>query len=124
MDGILFKRRIGLWGEGFRWFDLKRLNMDLDRGAAPDIILYPGSDQAWKSAAVPESIDPNASNYNMYDAQGIGENNRYRSKDSNFFLWLFPSFAILFSPFFLQNPFLFFNFFFQINIISPHLLLK
>ncbi len=31
IDEILFYRRIELWGEGFRWLDLKRLNSPLDR---------------------------------------------------------------------------------------------
>ncbi|MCY1633029.1 RagB/SusD family nutrient uptake outer membrane protein [Marinifilum sp. D737] len=31
IEEILLHRRIELWGEGFRWFDLKRLNLDLDR---------------------------------------------------------------------------------------------
>ena len=31
IDEILFYRRIELWGEGFRWLDLKRLNQALDR---------------------------------------------------------------------------------------------
>lgn len=31
IDEILFNRRIELWGEGFRWLDLKRLNLSLDR---------------------------------------------------------------------------------------------
>jgi starch-binding outer membrane protein, SusD/RagB family len=31
IDEILIQRRVELWGEGFRFYDLKRLNMDLDR---------------------------------------------------------------------------------------------
>ena len=31
IDEILVQRRIELWGEGFRWLDLKRLNLPLDR---------------------------------------------------------------------------------------------
>lgn len=31
IDEIMIQRRIKLWGEGFRWYDLKRLNLPLDR---------------------------------------------------------------------------------------------
>jgi hypothetical protein len=31
LDEILINRRIELWGEGFRWFDLKRMNLPLVR---------------------------------------------------------------------------------------------
>jgi len=34
IDEIMIQRRIELWGEGFRWYDLKRLNMPLDRTGA------------------------------------------------------------------------------------------
>ena len=33
-DEIMIQRRIELWGEGFRWYDLKRLNLPLDRTGA------------------------------------------------------------------------------------------
>lgn len=37
---ILTHRRIELWGEGFRFLDLKRLNLPLDRRetASPDVV--------------------------------------------------------------------------------------
>ena len=31
IEEIMVQRRVELWGEGFRWFDLKRLNLPLDR---------------------------------------------------------------------------------------------
>ncbi|MEO5948154.1 MAG: RagB/SusD family nutrient uptake outer membrane protein, partial [Chitinophagaceae bacterium] len=31
IDEIMFQRRVELWGEGFRFYDLKRLNLPLDR---------------------------------------------------------------------------------------------
>jgi hypothetical protein len=34
IDEILINRRVEFWGEGFRWLDLKRLNLPLDRTAA------------------------------------------------------------------------------------------
>ncbi len=38
IDEIMFNRRIELWGEGHRWFDLKRLNLPIDRSGANHII--------------------------------------------------------------------------------------
>jgi len=41
-DAIMTHRRIELWGEGFRWFDLKRLGLPLDRtGSNFDATCYP-----------------------------------------------------------------------------------
>lgn len=34
IDEILVQRRIELWGEGFRWYDLKRMNLPLNRSGA------------------------------------------------------------------------------------------
>ena len=34
IDEILLQRRIELWGEGFRWTDLKRMNLPLNRNGA------------------------------------------------------------------------------------------
>lgn len=34
IEEIMIQRRIELWGEGFRWYDLKRLNLPLDRTGA------------------------------------------------------------------------------------------
>ncbi|MCH7397364.1 RagB/SusD family nutrient uptake outer membrane protein [Belliella sp. DSM 107340] len=34
INEILIQRRVELWGEGFRWYDLKRLNLPLDRTGA------------------------------------------------------------------------------------------
>lgn len=38
IDEILFHRRVEFWAEGFRWFDLKRLNLPLDRTVVPNYI--------------------------------------------------------------------------------------
>jgi starch-binding outer membrane protein, SusD/RagB family len=38
IDEILIQRRVELWGEGFRFFDLKRLNLPLDRTVVPNFV--------------------------------------------------------------------------------------
>lgn len=105
IEEIMFQRRIELWGEGFRFTDLKRLNMDLDRGPAP----RPGYNQGgsandWKTGKTPKNLDPLASNYNMYDDQGIGEENRYRPANSIEWQFVFPQSEIDYNPLCKQNP--------------------
>jgi hypothetical protein len=55
VDEILIQRRIELWGEGFRFLDLKRANAPLDRtGANHDIGItngvmnVPPTDKRWQ----------------------------------------------------------------------------
>jgi hypothetical protein len=55
VDEILLQRRIELWGEGFRFFDLKRTNSNLDRtGANHDsaivngVMTVPSTDKRWQ----------------------------------------------------------------------------
>ncbi|MDN3671470.1 RagB/SusD family nutrient uptake outer membrane protein [Flavobacterium branchiarum] len=55
VDEVIFQRRIELWGEGFRFFDLKRTNSDLDRTGANHNSTYvggvfsvPASDKRWQ----------------------------------------------------------------------------
>ncbi len=38
IDEILFHRRVEFWAEGLRFFDLKRLNLPLDRTAVPNYV--------------------------------------------------------------------------------------
>ncbi|MCZ4223193.1 RagB/SusD family nutrient uptake outer membrane protein [Pedobacter rhodius] len=38
IDEIMVNRRVELWGEGFRYLDLKRLNLGLDRTAVPNFV--------------------------------------------------------------------------------------
>ena len=51
LDEIFLHRRIELWGEGFRFFDLKRLNIALDRTNAK------ASDNPWDPFTVTVPVD-------------------------------------------------------------------
>ena len=42
IDEILIQRRIEFWGEGMRFFDLKRLNQPLDRTVVPNYVAATG----------------------------------------------------------------------------------
>jgi hypothetical protein len=54
IDEIMFHRRVELWGEGFRFYDLKRLNLPLDRNNAnhdPAVAVtmsVPAGDKLWE----------------------------------------------------------------------------
>ncbi|HEY0679610.1 MAG TPA: RagB/SusD family nutrient uptake outer membrane protein [Chitinophagaceae bacterium] len=55
IDEILVQRRVELWGEGFRFYDLKRLNLPLDRTVVPNfvsasvggVMQVPAGDNRW-----------------------------------------------------------------------------
>jgi hypothetical protein len=63
LNEILFYRRVELWGEGFRFTDLKRMNMPLDRtGANHDpavavILSVPAGDKLWQFLIPQTEID-------------------------------------------------------------------
>lgn len=66
VDEILLQRRIEFWGEGFRFFDLKRTNSALDRtGANHDsaivngVLLVPATDKRWQWLIPKAELDAN-----------------------------------------------------------------
>lgn len=104
-DEIMFQRRVELWGEGFRFTDLKRLNLPLDRGPKP----RPGYNQGgaingWKSNSNPSNLDPLASNFNMYEDQPIGENSRFIPAGDKRWQWVIPELELQYNPLCTQNP--------------------
>lgn len=63
---ILFHRRVELWGEGFRWFDLKRMNVPLDRTVVPNTnatisltLAVPSNDKLWQWLFPQDEINAN-----------------------------------------------------------------
>lgn len=104
-EEIMTQRRIELWGEGFRFLDLKRLNMPLDRGPAPRSGYNQGGAlNGWKSNSEPTNLDPEASNYNMYEDQLVGEAARYKEAGIKEWQWVIPELEIERNPLCEQNP--------------------
>lgn len=64
---ILIQRRIELWGEGFRFLDLKRLNQSLDRTGVPNFVSasvsglmeVPAGDKRWECLFPRTELDAN-----------------------------------------------------------------
>ncbi|MDR0657414.1 MAG: RagB/SusD family nutrient uptake outer membrane protein [Mediterranea sp.] len=109
IDEIMVQRRVELWGEGFRFLDLKRLNMPLDRGPAP----RDGYNKGWwptiagsgTATFVLTNWDPEASNFNMYgDGTVIGEAARYREAGHVEWQFKFHQDVIDSNPLCEQNP--------------------
>ncbi len=70
IDEIIIQRRVELWGEGFRWLDLKRLGEDLDRRDKDGITTnhtevlaaemhVPASDRKWVWLIPKDEMDAN-----------------------------------------------------------------
>ncbi len=65
LDEIYFNRRVELWGEGFRFLDLKRLNQPLNRNGTNAIasvtVLYdvPAGDKTWEILIPRREMDAN-----------------------------------------------------------------
>jgi hypothetical protein len=109
IDEVMTQRRVELWGEGFRFLDLKRLNMPLDRGPAPrdgyNKGWWPAIAGAGAATFVLENWDPEASNFNMYgDGTVIGEANRYRAAGDKEWQFKFYQSVIDLNPLCEQNP--------------------
>ncbi|MEJ7766747.1 MAG: RagB/SusD family nutrient uptake outer membrane protein [Chitinophagaceae bacterium] len=66
LDEISFNRRIELWGEGFRFTDLKRLNLPMTRVGIPNhlpaliqIVTVPAGDRMWEFLFPQDEINAN-----------------------------------------------------------------
>ena len=66
IDEIMIQRRVELWGEGFRWYDLKRLNLPLDRTGSNQSTTYtngimeiPADANSWTWPIPKDEIDAN-----------------------------------------------------------------
>ncbi len=66
INEIMFNRRVELWGEGFRFTDLKRLNEPLNRNLAPNTnpaisveMLIPAGDKMWQWLFPQDEVNTN-----------------------------------------------------------------
>ena len=65
IDEIMVQRRVELWGEGFRWYDLKRLNLPLDRTGSNQTVAVAGfmevpvGDNKWTWPIPQDEMDAN-----------------------------------------------------------------
>jgi hypothetical protein len=68
IDEIMFYRRVELWGEGFRFLDLKRLNLPLNRNGIPNhlavlvsVFDVPAGDAKWEWLFPQDEMNANLS---------------------------------------------------------------
>jgi hypothetical protein len=66
IDEIMFNRRVELWGEGFRFTDLKRLNLPMSRVGIPNHLIaliqiqtVPVGDVQWEFLFPQDEINAN-----------------------------------------------------------------
>lgn len=65
IDEIMFQRRVELWGEGFRFYDLKRLNLPLNRNGSnhqlslANVFDVPAGDNAWQYLIPRDELNAN-----------------------------------------------------------------
>jgi starch-binding outer membrane protein, SusD/RagB family len=67
IDEIMFHRRVEFWGEGFRFLDLKRLNLPLNRAGIPNhlpalisVTTIPAGDVKWEWLFPQDELNANA----------------------------------------------------------------
>lgn len=102
INKIMWQKRVELWGEmGFRWLDLKRLGMDLNRGPKPRDGYNQGN---WKYSAKEgeTNLDPEATNFGMYGVDM--EQTRNIPANDKRWLWLIPNEELDSNPLCLMNP--------------------
>jgi hypothetical protein len=66
IDEIMFNRRVELWGEGFRFTDLKRLNLPMSRAGIPNhltaltlVTTVPAGDKLWEFLFPQDELNAN-----------------------------------------------------------------
>jgi len=112
----MIQRRVELWGEGFRFTDLKRLNLPLDRGIQPaatytkwwTYVIGSKATGTNSTFALPAEWDPDNegwSNFNVYESGTvIGFENRYREPGHKEWQFLFHQDVLEMNPLCEQNP--------------------
>lgn len=103
INEVMIQRRVELWGEGFRFFDLKRLNERMYRGPAP----RPEYNQEkWyhDMDAWPANEDPEASNFWRYTPIPTSDQPREIPAGDVRWQWYIPQSEIDINPLCKQNP--------------------